>query len=68
MIRINPLAHHREETKAQQIRFFVAGVSAATALFVVAVGCSLEQRIASQEGRNAYLKTEIDRLDKQIAE
>jgi len=70
MIRINLLPHREEKRKAQQIRFFVvAGVSAATALFVVAVGYSLlEQRIASQEGRNTYLKTEIDRLDKQIAE
>lgn len=70
MIRINLLPHREEKRKAQQIRFFVvAGISAATALFVVAVGYSvLEQRIASQEGRNSYLKTEIDKLDKQIAE
>lgn len=70
MIRINLLPHREERRKAQQIRFYVvAGISAATALFVVAIGYSvLEQRIASQEGRNAFLKAEIDRLDKQISE
>ena len=70
MIRINLLPHREERRKAQQIRFYVvAGISAAAALFVVAVGYSvLEQRIATQESRNAFLKAEIDQLDKQIAE
>jgi len=70
MIRINLLPHREEKRKAQQIRFYVvAGVSAAAALFIVAIGYSvLEQRISSQEGRNTYLKAEIDRLDKQISE
>lgn len=70
MIRINLLPHREERRKAQQIRYYVvAGISAAAALFVVAVGYSvLEQRIATQESRNAFLKAEIDQLDKQIAE
>ena len=70
MIRINLLPHREERRKAQQIRFYVvAGICAAAALFVVAVGYSvLEQRIATQESRNAFLKAEIDQLDKQIAE
>ena len=70
MIRINLLPHREERRKAQQIRVYVvAGISAAAALFVVAVGYSvLEQRIATQESRNAFLKAEIDQLDKQIAE
>lgn len=70
MIRINLLPHRELKRKAQQIRFYVvAGASAALGLFIVVAGYSiLEQRISTQDSRNVFLQSEIDRLDKQISE
>jgi len=70
MIRINLLPHREIKRKAQQKQFFIMlGV-------VVAIGATIwgvvhvtfEDEFDSQQKRNAYLQSEIEKLDKQIAE
>ena len=70
MIRINLLPHREIRRKQQQQQFFIVlGV-------VVAIGAGvwfvvhtyLEEQFDNQVGRNKYLQSEIEKLDKQIAE
>jgi type IV pilus assembly protein PilN len=70
MIRVNLLPHRELKRKAQQQQFFVMlGV-------VVAIGAGiwfgvhayLEDQFNNQVSRNKYLQSEIEKLDKQIAE
>lgn len=70
MIRINLLPHREIRRKQQQQQFFIMlGI-------VVAIGAGiwfvvhayLEDQFDNQVKRNKYLQTEIDKLDKQIAE
>jgi type IV pilus assembly protein PilN len=70
MIRINLLPHREIRRKQQQQQFFI------TLGIVVAIGAGiwfavhsyLEDQFDNQVSRNKYLQTEIDKLDKQIAE
>ena len=69
-IRIN-LLPHRQLRRAQQQRLFalLAVVVAGLGLAVVAIGqVQLLNAKSAQDRRNAFLKTEIAKLDKQIAE
>lgn len=70
MIRINLLPHREQRRAARQRQFAVmAGTVAVAGMLVIgAVHMLLAGRIASQNERNAYLETEIAKLDKQIAD
>ena len=70
MIRVNLLPHREIRRKQQQQQFFIMlGV-------VVAIGAGiwfvvhayLDDQFDNQKNRNKYLQTEIEKLDKQIAE
>jgi type IV pilus assembly protein PilN len=68
--RVNLLPHRAERRKRAKQHFFV--VSGGTAIIgVLIVGLMhsyYAERISNQEGRNAFLKTEMAKLDKEIAE
>jgi len=68
MILINLLPHREARRLARSRRFFLGvALSAAAGLGLVAAGLSgLTQLTFAQEARNAYLQTEISRLDSQI--
>lgn len=70
MIRINLLPHREQRRAARQRQFlFLAGtVAVSAAIAVGAVHMLLSGRIDSQNERNAYLESEISKLDKQIAD
>ena len=70
MIRVNLLPHREIRRKQQQQQFFI------TLGVVVAIGAGiwfvvhayLDDQLDNQKNRNKYLQTEIEKLDKQIAE
>lgn len=68
MILINLLPHREEKRKRRKTAFFVGlGVSALVGLGIAAVGYAVLMQLTSeQQGRNQYLKAEIDRLEIQI--
>ena len=69
-VRIN-LLPHRAERRARAKKHFalVSGLAAALGLVVVlAVHITYADLISNQEGRNQFLKGEIGKLDKEIAE
>jgi type IV pilus assembly protein PilN len=68
MILINLLPHREERRKRRKQAFFVGlGVAAAVGLGVVAVWyLVLQQMIAAQQDRNAFLTAEIRKLESQI--
>lgn len=70
MIRVNLLPHRAEKRKARQIQFIAFGVISLILGMVVVglVHAAISSQIAYQERRNEYLKQEIVKLDKQIAE
>jgi type IV pilus assembly protein PilN len=70
MIRINLLPHREEKRKRRQQQFGVlAGISALFGLAIAgAVWVYLDQQEAKQRANVAYMKSEIDKLDKQIEE
>jgi type IV pilus assembly protein PilN len=68
VILINLLPHREERRKRRKTAFFV-GLGASAAAGLVAVGLwylLLQQMISSQQERNAFLSTEITKLDTQI--
>lgn len=70
MIRIN-LLPYREMQRAARLRHFslMLGAVVALAFAIVIIGyLTLEARIAHQQARNEYLKSEIVKLDKDIAD
>lgn len=70
MIRIN-LLPYREMQRAARLRHFslLLGAVVALALAIVIIGyLALETRISHQQARNDYLKAEIVKLDKDIAD
>ncbi len=70
MIRIN-LLPYREMRRAARLRHFsiLLGMVALLAVAIIVLGyITLEARIYSQRMRNEYLKTEIAKLDKDIAD
>jgi type IV pilus assembly protein PilN len=69
-VRINLLPHREERRKRGRQHFSVlAGLTAALGLAVVGAGfLYISRQIDTQEARNTYLKTQIAKLDKEIAE
>lgn len=69
-VRINLLPHREERRKRARQHFAVlAGVSAVVGLAIVgAMWYVTDQRIENQANRNAFLKGEIAKLDKEIDE
>jgi type IV pilus assembly protein PilN len=70
MIRVNLLPHREEKRKRRQQQFLVlAGFAAVLGAVVVGVVyLYLDTQVADQRTNVAYMKTEIDKLDKQIEE
>jgi type IV pilus assembly protein PilN len=70
MIRINLLPHREEKRKRRQQQFGVlAGIAVVLGLLVAgAVWVFLDQQESQQRANVAYMKSEIDKLDKQIEE
>jgi type IV pilus assembly protein PilN len=70
MIRVNLLPHREEKRKRRQQQFIV--LAALTALLGLAVAGAvwlfLDQQEQQQKANVAYMKSEIDKLDKQIEE
>jgi type IV pilus assembly protein PilN len=70
MIRVNLLPHREEKRKRRQQQFGVlAAISVILGLLVAgAVWLFLDQQVEQQRTNVAYMKGEIDKLDKQIEE
>ena len=70
MIRVNLLPHREEKRKRRQQQFGVLGGIALVAglLVAAAVWVFLDQQVSQQQANVAYMKAEIDKLDKQIEE
>ena len=70
MIRVNLLPHREEKRKRRQQQFGVLAVIAAAFGLVIAGGVWvwLDQQVTQQQANVAYMKAEIDKLDKQIEE
>jgi len=70
MARINLLPHREERRKAARQHFFViaGGTAVVGALIVVAMHGFYAAKIDTQSERNRFLKSEIAKLDKEIAE
>jgi len=70
MIRVNLLPHREEKRKRRQQQFGVlAGLAAVVGLVVAAsVWFFLDQQETQQQANVAYMKAEIDKLEKQIEE
>jgi type IV pilus assembly protein PilN len=70
MIRVNLLPHREEKRKRRQQQFGVLAIIAAALGLVVAGGVwvFLDQQVTQQHENVAYMKAEIDKLDKQIEE
>jgi type IV pilus assembly protein PilN len=70
MIRVNLLPHREIRRKAQQQQFFIMlGTMVAIGAGIwFGVHAYLEDQFDNQVSRNKYLQTEIEKLDKQIAE
>lgn len=68
MIRINLLPHREEKRKARRQQFYALTgmVSVLAGLIVFLVYTIISGYISAQEDQNAFLKTEIATLDKQI--
>ena len=70
MIRINLLPHREEKRKRRQQQFAVLmGVTVGLAVLVgAAIWLFLDTQVTQQQANVAYMKQEIDKLDKQIEE
>jgi type IV pilus assembly protein PilN len=70
MARINllPWREWERERKKKEFLGNLAGVLVAGAALVVLVGFYLNDRIETQQARNAYLEQEIEELDRKIVE
>jgi type IV pilus assembly protein PilN len=70
MIRVNLLPHREEKRKRRQQQFTVlGGIAAVLGLLVAAsVWLFFDQQVTQQQANVAYMKAEIDKLDKQIEE
>ena len=68
--RVNLLPHREERRKAARQHFFViaGGTAVLGALIVVAMHGFYAAKIETQDERNRFLKSEIAKLDKEIAE
>lgn len=70
MIRVNLLPHREEKRRARRQQFYaLAGlVLALGAVIAIAVHSVISGYISNQEAKNAFLKSEIASLDKEIDE
>ena len=70
MIRVNLLPHREEKRKRRQQQFqILAGIFAVIGLLVGgAIWLYLDTQVTAQRANVAYMKQEIDKLDKQIEE
>lgn len=70
MIRINLLPHREEKRKARRQQFYVlSGLISILAGLIVFLGWSLiSTMVNAQKSNNDFLKTENEKLDKQIAQ
>lgn len=70
MIRINLLPHREIRRKLQQKQFFImlGGIVGLGAAIWFVTHSYLSGQLEEQNGRNAYLESEITKLDKQIEE
>lgn len=70
MIRINLLPHREEKRKAKRQQFYaLSGLVVVLGALMVFFGWTLNERaITSQQEKNGFLKAEIEKLDKQIAQ
>lgn len=70
MIRVNLLPWREERRKARRQQFFAfAGVAAAIAAVIWFMGYgAINGYVSAQEGKNAFLQSEIAALDKEIEE
>ena len=70
MIRVNLLPHREEKRQRRKQQFAVlAGLTATLALVIGGVGWFLlDQQVTQQQANVAYMKEEINKLDKQIDE
>ena len=70
MIRVNLLPHREEKRRARRQQFYaLAGlVLVLGAVIAIAVHTIISGYISTQEAKNAFLKTEIAKLDKEIDE
>jgi len=68
--RVNLLPHRAERRKRAKQHFAIvsAGTAVVGLLIVLLVHGYFAERISAQEGRNQFLKSEIAKLDKEIAE
>ncbi len=68
--RINLLPHREERRKRARKHFYVlaGGTAMVGALIVLAVHLTYAKKIDAQAERNAFLKSEMAKLDKEIAE
>lgn len=68
--RVNLLPHREERRKRARSHFYVliAGTALVGALIVGLMHTYYAEKIDAQQSRNQYLKTEIAKLDKEIAE
>ena len=68
--RINLLPHREERRKRARKHFYVlaGGTAMVGALIVLAVHLTYAKKIDAQADRNAFLKSEMAKLDKEIAE
>ena len=70
MIRINLLPHREEKRRAKRQQFYaLSGLVLVLAALIVFFGWTINERyIAAQQEKNEFLSSEIEKLNKQIAQ
>ena len=70
LTRINLLPYREEikQRKQQQFKILMLGAFAVGLGLVAATYLGIDSAISNQEGRNNFLQTEIDRLDRELGE
>lgn len=70
LTRINLLPYREEikQRKQQQFKILMLGASAVGLGLAAATYLGIDSAISNQEGRNNFLQTEIDRLDRELGE
>ena len=70
MIRINLLPHREEKRKAKRVQFYaLGGLVAILGALIILFGWTInEQTLSAQEEQNVFLGSEIEKLNKQIAQ